>query len=442
MAGYVTDKRRLKGPYFGYNPKTGRIPFVYQNAGVPGFLTADYGYIYLNQTTLTYRSSRDNGSMENDSKSAYQLIADNHEKNLHPFDTGHEFHTTRVSANATHRRFECRGLQGAYRKGPLLVPLGGVSTEPSYSFAGIDLTKGSRALRATMPTKSAANLSQALLELVVDLPQIPFEIIHSKSFRDFVRNFAGGYVGASFAWKPLVDDVIKWARAIERTFDILNQYEKDSGKQIRRSFDFEEEKRVLLDVPLADVELSEFGYLSGRSASSLYPNSSSAKGDLRHTDTLYEKYWFAGAWMYHLYEGETVSEKMNYYAQLAKKLLGVKLDLELLWEIAPWSWLADWFANIGDIISINTSIANDNLVLRYGYLMRNSTWERTSRHTGVTFYSGYSGPITHVLRIEDKQRVRSTPYGFGLNTDGFSPAQWTILVALGLAKQPKQMAWG
>jgi len=123
-------------------------------------------------------------------------------------------------------------------------------------------------------------------------------------------------------------------------------------------------------------------------------------------------------------------------------VLGVKLTPEVLWNLAPWSWLADWFANIGDIIAINTALGSDNLVLRYGYFMRHTTRTLNADHSGVNFTKFHPGPVTFQAKLEEKQRVRSTPYGFGLNTDSFTTQQWAILAALGLTKGDRKMWWG
>jgi len=33
-----------------------------------------------------------------------------------------------------------------------------------------------------------------------------------------------------------------------------------------------------------------------------------------------------------------------------------------------------------------------------------------------------------------KKRVKATPYGFGLDTDAFTPRQWAILGSLGISR--------
>jgi hypothetical protein len=42
---------------------------------------------------------------------------------------------------------------------------------------------------------------------------------------------------------------------------------------------------------------------------------------------------------------------------LAKRIaLGLTLDASVAWELLPWSWLIDWFSNVGDYISSSRSL--------------------------------------------------------------------------------------
>jgi len=126
--------------------------------------------------------------------------------------------------------------------------------------------------------------------------------------------------------------------------------------------------------------------------------------------------------------------------QKAKYLLGLQgLTPALLWELTPFSWLIDWFANIGTLISVNQALQENNLVLRYGYLMQKNTALVTIAHPGYPFYTGHTGPLSATLTYEWKQRVRATPYGFGINTATLSASQWAILAALGLTSGPKSL---
>jgi hypothetical protein len=91
----------------------------------------------------------------------------------------------------------------------------------------------------------------------------------------------------------------------------------------------------------------------------------------------------------------------------------------------------DWFVNIGDLIKVNNTLANDATVLRYGYLMHKTTAYRQWTHTGVIFGDGTAtGPIVTGIRQVTKQRRRATPYGFDVSWPELSPQRLAILASL------------
>jgi hypothetical protein len=112
------------------------------------------------------------------------------------------------------------------------------------------------------------------------------------------------------------------------------------------------------------------------------------------------------------------------------------LDPNVLWRLAPWSWLVDWFVNAGDVISNLTDMAIDGLVLQYGYMMEHTIICDELRLVGPRFKSGALVDTTLCLVTETKQRVKATPYGFGLSWSSFSPTQLAILAALGITHAP------
>jgi hypothetical protein len=120
---------------------------------------------------------------------------------------------------------------------------------------------------------------------------------------------------------------------------------------------------------------------------------------------------------------------------LAKKILGLSLTPDIVWNLTPWSWAVDWFSNTGDVISNLTDWATDGLVLRYGYVMEHTITSDTYT------YSGNTGLIDGNVRVppltlvtETKIRRRANPFGFGITWDGLSPRQLAITAALGLTR--------
>jgi hypothetical protein len=132
--------------------------------------------------------------------------------------------------------------------------------------------------------------------------------------------------------------------------------------------------------------------------------------------------------IYYLPTGDSAREKISRYGAYARKLLGIDLTPEVLWNLSPWSWAADWFSNTGDVMHNISAFGSDGLVMRNGYTMC---------HSGLTqvdsgSYSGFYQVKTRVR--ETKTRHVATPYGFGVSYDGLSARQIATVAALGLSR--------
>jgi hypothetical protein len=234
-------------------------------------------------------------------------------------------------------------------------------------------------------------------------------------------------------------------KAILQSRMILENLEKNSGSDVRR-------RRVLDEVVLSNsysvpsVNNTWTTPLAGDSSvfNALFEGYPAGPlkngGPLERIDRVTEQYSFSGAFSYYFENGSDPIEKLKGYEQRINALLGVRvLTPEVLWELAPWSWLADYFANFGHLATNVTRFSQDGLVMKYGYLMRHSVSTRTYTQNGVAFRSGGPGPFAITLKLERKERVRATPFGFGLNPNSFTTRQWAILAALGLTKAPRTL---
>jgi hypothetical protein len=158
-------------------------------------------------------------------------------------------------------------------------------------------------------------------------------------------------------------------------------------------------------------------------------------------DTTVTRYVFSGAYTYSLDVGSGLLARAEAFEQKANLLFGTRITPEVLWNLAPWSWLIDWFGTVGTLLGNLTAFSDDSLVLRYGYLQRHVVGTRLlSSGSPMNFSSGTIGTVSNVLGYESKERWRATPYGFGLNPSLFSAKQWAILAALGMTKAPRTLA--
>lgn len=365
-------------------------------------------------------------------------------------DTGHPFSVDHVTYKLTHPRGYAAGQHTSnawvtYR-GPLIPDYGSYGGDPLPIQPINSPYWGARLIRMAAPTNPVASVSQTLAELVregVTLPGAQF-IRALRSRTGFLRSVGSEYLNVEFGWAPLVRDLESVMKAVLQSRIILENLEKNSGKDVRR--------RRVLDEVVLKTEYSVFNNVSWRpptaGASDIvnsifagYPAGPLKNvGQLERIDRVTEQYSFSGAFTYFFENGSDPIQKLRAFEQRANALLGVRvLTPEVLWELAPWSWLADYFANFGTLAGNASRFSQDGLVMKYGYLMRHSVSTRTYTQNAIAFRSGGPGPFAISISNEKKERMRATPYGFGLNPNSFTTRQWAILAALGLTRAPRTL---
>lgn len=284
---------------------------------------------------------------------------------------------------------------------------------------------GTSAIAAVEPTASEWSLATALGELRRDgIPDLP-----GTNMRDEVRRIRSGqssassagssagsdYLNMEFGWLPLKRDFQSFIKAVRDSDDIIRQYKRDSGQKIRRRAGGPAENEV--------VRKNTSFHLS--------PNPSSAVGSgsgYTQISTTSRK-WFSGAFVYHIPEVASMG-RIREYALMARRLHGLEITPEVIWNVSPWTWAADWFGNFGDVMHNVSALGRDGLVLRYGYVMHERT--RVTRMSGIVNQNG--APIYREDLESVKIRRPATPYGFGLSWDGFTPKQLAIISALGMSR--------
>jgi hypothetical protein len=142
------------------------------------------------------------------------------------------------------------------------------------------------------------------------------------------------------------------------------------------------------------------------------------------TTTISQKYWFSGTFRYYI---QPIGS-LRYYEQMARIAYGVDLTPRLLWELMPWSWLADWVSSFGASISNLTEYNIDNLVAEYAYTMGHYVVS-----TETAWSNGW-GTARFVQTDEVKARNQATPFGFGVSLGSFTLRQQAILAALALSR--------
>lgn len=294
---------------------------------------------------------------------------------------------------------------------------------------------GTQAIARCAPSNPSIDLAVTIGELVKEgIPRLIGSSIgrlRGMSGRERRRALGSEYLNVEFGWKPLINDMLGFCRAIVDSSDALAQYERDSGRVVRRRYDFPE---------LVTTKIDTWGGLSSPwtspSGSGIRDPLTSGKGQVMRSEELRIRRWFSGAFTYYVPPASSgMKNSMARDVILARKALGLSLTPDTIWNLGPWSWMFDWFFNAGDLIRNWTNFAIDNQVLLYGYIMEHKIHSYTYTFTGPTGYqSSTAYPSTVTLVSETKVRRKATPYGFGSSWNGFSGRQLAILAALGLTK--------
>lgn len=363
----------------------------------------------------------------------------------HPFgglgrvdaDLGGEFYTSRYRVSSNSPYIDVKMPLGAYSKyyrGKLRLAIDNqlvdslASLEPS-SNSVLDAL-GTTAIAQTLPTNPVAGLSVTFGELREGFPRLIGSLAFRNGIKDLLRGSGDEFLNYEFGIKPLINDLLKWGKAHTQADRIWKQFLRDSGKRIRRHYTFPISREVLQDDVLANA--------------TVFPVSIGAEPELwqggQNTYPMSRNYilerrrWFSGCFTYFAEFDKSQQGEWDAHQRRLDLLYGTKVTPETIWNLAPWSWAADWFANTGSLITNLTRFSEDGLVMPYGYMMEHSIRTNTYGMRNLKPL-GYQIPsltqtITHTVKV----RRRATPFGFGLNDSSFTNRQWAIIGALGLSR--------
>jgi len=274
---------------------------------------------------------------------------------------------------------------------------------------------GSTAIARCAPNNPSTNVLTFMGE--IGREGIP-AIIGRESLKERTRlakNSGGEYLNVEFGWKPLVSDLQSLARTVNDSSKIWNAYRRGSGQKTRVGYHF----------PAAEDSQSYTGpHLP-------VPSTINAVGFLQGTTMQYRSRntWFKGAFKYYVPEPVGFHDKMAYWQSEASKLLGVRLTPDTVWNLSPWTWAMDWFANTGDLMTNVSNLQQDGLVLQYGYAMAE---EKLQTFISAGFNTG--NPTTRFILQKRAKRIAANPYGFTATLSTLTSRQIAIITALGLAK--------
>lgn len=305
--------------------------------------------------------------------------------------------------------------------------------------------RGAEAWNKLRPDAPDFTLLSSLYELK-DLPGMfkqAVEVIRDRtrlaSGRSSMSYTGEYYLSIQFGWLPLYGDIRNFIKAHRASQKRVSQLIRDAGKPVRR-------RAQLSDSALAEASTSSVSF-SGAQNTSMSPVGTSAlyqggKASTTTRKTYESRTWAMGSFRYILPPGpHDVAWKKKMY----RRIMGGRLSPSQIYAIIPWSWLVDYFTDLGQFISAISPGVTDRLIADYAYLMRtessnmNTVGEQYvttgSRSVGTANSTGRA-TATCVTTYVTKIRVVASPFGFGVKQGSLTPRQVAIMGAIGLSRLP------
>lgn len=303
---------------------------------------------------------------------------------------------------------------------------------------------GATAISLVSPTNPSANLSTALAESFREgVPTLP-GIQSWRARTDRLRSVGSEYLNYQFGWNPLKSEVHSVVDTARHHRDLMQNYRHNEGRDIHRRFDFSPEItswELEIEPGFATQPLGST-YLAVVSGN---PSSGERVVIVKHE----RKRWFEGCFTYGGLSGTDSFRKSLGFGSEADAIFGLNLTPDVLWNLTPWSWAVDWFTNAGDVIHNVSSFATAGLVMRYGYMMEETSYTYYTRYGANLFKHVTNSPSVSVLAKTSAQRMGggscgiqtirksrcpANPFGFGVAWEGLSPTQLAITAALGITR--------
>jgi hypothetical protein len=288
------------------------------------------------------------------------------------------------------------------------------SLNPTLPSSDTDFSSyGASAWNRYKPAKPSTGMLQFIIE-AKDLPRL------LKARLDGIKTISDVYLAATYGWGPLLSDIKAMLHYVDKVNEAIDFFYRNAGKVIRRKgpVDHTIVNDVVQDLSGQATYCGLTTRLNGRLG---YPANYS-KCRTVTVRTVERTVWFSGGFVF-WFNGKPPSR-----TTLAARLLGLQVTPALIWEVLPWSWLIDWFYNIGDVLNNLTTEVADNQASTYAYIMGH-----TKRKYSMTGTDGIkTASVSRVFEAKVRQKVH--PFGLASADSPLSTRQLSILAALGVQR--------
>lgn len=293
------------------------------------------------------------------------------------------------------------------------------------------------------PNRGGTTLLITVLELLRgDIPSVVKNlrrnILNAKRGEaKYLKEIGDDYLNIQFGWVPIlneIENVIKLLLKIDSLVyggDAYRRHRRVQGPVVTKEWEKKDASLSALNTPFNAGTAFTTGKTGGGSGSAL------ARCDCHMTAITSENYAFSAKFS-GIARPKRRHDEFLRRAEYVLNQLGGDSPARVLWELTSWSWLIDWFATIGDSITNATTYSpiSGKYAQDYAYWTTITRYYVQGKPSNVRPWGNNTinsvHPGSYIIEVKDRERI--TPFGFGTSFGNLTTYQWSILVALGLAK--------
>lgn len=240
------------------------------------------------------------------------------------------------------------------------------------------------------------------------------------------KKVADDFLNQQFGWKPFLGDLLKFNTVVTDYHDIIAKLQHRNDRWVRRR------------VPLGGGAVTTHIHNQlGNKCLPMVLHASYFSSPPSYTVTQVENTLLSavGKFRYYRPEFDSGPDEISQWNQAMQFITvsGLRPTPSNVYKAIPWTWLIDWFSNVGDYVDHLNDIWIDSVVAEYVFVMKHQITTREF-HQDLPFRS-MPLALKFIRKIDSKQRLRGhSPYAFDLSWDSLDPRKLAILAALGITR--------
>jgi len=249
------------------------------------------------------------------------------------------------------------------------------------------------------------------------------------------REAAEQFLNVAYGWLPFIGDLQKLANVVGYWHNYVVKYTKYNGVPVRKAVS-------LFD----DTQITQLSHVDNPVSGISYPMPcfpvswpadffvSPPSWTLEQIETTHVS--GVGNFTYYRPEFDVSTSYFDTdWARINRFLTisGARITPSYLYNAMPWTWLVDWFSNLGDWVEFIGDVWQDSLVCHYCYATQRRRRLRTFTNTLPLHSNTVSLRFARLLDAKER-KSNTSPFGFSLSWDGLSARQYGILSALGITR--------